>query len=121
MEHIGPSCLDGPHRNVQTPVQACENLPVDVIALDLTKRLPFPLRRAPVLAAVKRGVFFELQYSGLDARRTDEQRGSRATFLKQAQGKPSTPVGMSSSSSSSLSGARAAAPGVITPDSCGRC
>ena len=53
---------------------------MDIIALDLTKRLPFSLRRAPILAAVKRGVVFELAYSGLLS------SSSRASFLKQAKG-----------------------------------
>ena len=47
-------------------MQACKTLPVDLIVLDLSKRwLPFSMRRALVLAAVKRGVTFELVYSPL--------------------------------------------------------
>ena len=45
--------------------QACKTLTVDLITLDLSKKLPFALRRAPVLAAIKRGIAFEISYSGL--------------------------------------------------------
>lgn len=40
-------------------LQACMSLPVDLICLDLTKRLPFRLKPPLLQAAVARGVHFE--------------------------------------------------------------
>ena len=43
--------------------QACTSLQVDLIALNLGRRLPFRLRTGALQAAVKRGVYFELCYA----------------------------------------------------------
>ena len=40
-------------------LQACMSLPVDLICLDLAKRLPFRLKPPLLQAAVARGVHFE--------------------------------------------------------------
>lgn len=40
---------------------ACTSLDVDVISLDLTKRLPYRLKSTAVKAALARGVFFEVR------------------------------------------------------------
>lgn len=42
---------------------ACSSLDVDVISLDLGRRLPFKLRPAQLKAALARGVAFEIRYS----------------------------------------------------------
>ncbi|KDO34130.1 hypothetical protein SPRG_01400 [Saprolegnia parasitica CBS 223.65] len=41
----------------------CEQGDVDVIALDVSSRLPFQLRKPLVDAAIARGVYFELKYT----------------------------------------------------------
>ena len=41
-------------------MQACTSLEVDIISLDLAKRLPFKLKPGPLQAALKRGVHFEV-------------------------------------------------------------
>ncbi|XP_022782813.1 ribonuclease P protein subunit p30-like [Stylophora pistillata] len=43
--------------------QACKTLEIDIISLDLTRRLPFHLRFPAIHAAVERGVHFEIIYS----------------------------------------------------------
>eukprot|EP00898_Chlorokybus_atmophyticus_P006434 jgi/Chlat1/6792/Chrsp51S06489 len=45
--------------------QACTSLEVDIITVDLSKRLPFCLRTALVKSAIQRGVVCELAWSGL--------------------------------------------------------
>lgn len=40
--------------------QACSNLDVDIIAMDVSRRLPFRLKPATLQAAVKRGIHFEV-------------------------------------------------------------
>ncbi|CEO97397.1 unnamed protein product (mitochondrion) [Plasmodiophora brassicae] len=47
--------------------QCCMSLDCDIIALDLSERLPFPIKFPTVHAATQRGVFFELCYGGLIA------------------------------------------------------
>ena len=47
--------------NAAVLLQACTSLDVDMISLDLAKRLPFKLKPGPLQAALKRGVFFEVQ------------------------------------------------------------
>ncbi len=44
-------------------LQACTSLHVDLIGLDLGRRLPFRLRPGPLQTAVKRGLHFELCYA----------------------------------------------------------
>lgn len=61
--------------------QACTSLQVDIITLDLGRRLPFWLRPGPLQAAVKRGVHFEVCYA---AALRDE--GSRRNFFANATG-----------------------------------
>jgi hypothetical protein len=39
---------------------ACASLPVDIIALDLSKRMPFKFKSAPLQVAIARGVHFEV-------------------------------------------------------------
>ena len=41
----------------------CNELEIDIIVLDLSKRLPFSLKRTAVSHAVERGIFFEITYS----------------------------------------------------------
>lgn len=41
---------------------ACSNLDIDLISLDMTSRLPFPLRPGYVKVALERGIAFELCY-----------------------------------------------------------
>ncbi|XP_027181030.1 uncharacterized protein LOC113779592 [Coffea eugenioides] len=45
--------------------QACQTSEVDIIAIDLSEKLPFRLKQSMVKAAVKRGVYFEISYSSL--------------------------------------------------------
>ena len=42
---------------------ACQTAEVDIISLDLTHRLPFALNKKLIDVAVKRNIFFEIQYS----------------------------------------------------------
>ncbi|KAH6822080.1 polymerase/histidinol phosphatase-like protein [Perilla frutescens var. hirtella] len=55
--------------NQKTFDQACQTLEVDMIAIDFSEklRLPFMLKKSMVTAAIKRGVYFEITYSGLIA------------------------------------------------------
>jgi ribonuclease P/MRP protein subunit RPP1 len=66
-------------------MQACASLDVDIIAADLSRRLPFRFRPGPILAAVKRGVHFEVCYAA--ALRTE---ASRRNFFANASGACST-------------------------------
>eukprot|EP00053_Salpingoeca_punica_P007315 m.67107 g.67107 ORF g.67107 m.67107 type:complete len:345 (+) comp14092_c0_seq1:27-1061(+) len=43
--------------------QVCSSLDVDIITLDLSKRLPYFLKMPPIGQAVERGIFFEIAYS----------------------------------------------------------
>ena len=43
--------------------QACKSLEIDIISLDMSRRLPFHLKFPTVHAAVERGVHFEIIYS----------------------------------------------------------
>jgi ribonuclease P/MRP protein subunit RPP1 len=43
---------------------ACEKMDVDIIALDLSQRLPFFVKPKQVELAIGRGVYFEIGYSG---------------------------------------------------------
>lgn len=43
--------------------QACRSLEIDIISLDMSRRLPFHLKFPTVHAAVERGVHFEIIYS----------------------------------------------------------
>ncbi|KAK4440805.1 protein GAMETOPHYTE defective [Sesamum alatum] len=45
--------------------QACQVSEVDVIAIDFSEKLPFRLKQPMVKAALERGVYFEITYSGL--------------------------------------------------------
>ncbi|KAG8387761.1 hypothetical protein BUALT_Bualt02G0054900 [Buddleja alternifolia] len=45
--------------------QACQTSEVDMIAIDFVEKLPFRLKQPMVKAAIKRGVYFEITYSGL--------------------------------------------------------
>ncbi|CAA0835128.1 Polymerase/histidinol phosphatase-like, partial [Striga hermonthica] len=45
--------------------QACQTAEVDMIAIDFSDKLPFRLKQPMVKAAIKRGVYFEIKYSGL--------------------------------------------------------
>ncbi|XP_051134696.1 protein GAMETOPHYTE DEFECTIVE 1 [Andrographis paniculata] len=45
--------------------QACQTSEVDMIAIEFSDKLPFRLKQPMVKAAVKRGVYFEITYSGL--------------------------------------------------------
>ncbi|KAL8496800.1 hypothetical protein ACS0TY_020468 [Phlomoides rotata] len=47
--------------------QACQTSEVDIIAIDFLEKLPFRLKQPMVKAAIKRGVYFEIPYSGLIA------------------------------------------------------
>ncbi|XP_047311884.1 protein GAMETOPHYTE DEFECTIVE 1 [Impatiens glandulifera] len=44
---------------------ACQISEVDVIAIDFSNKLPFKLKHPMVKAAIERGVYFEITYSGL--------------------------------------------------------
>jgi hypothetical protein len=59
---------------------------VDIIALDLSRRLPFRLRPGPVQAAAKRGVHFEICYAA--ALRSE---AARRHFFANATGAPPFP------------------------------
>ncbi|KAL9675462.1 hypothetical protein QQ045_003664 [Rhodiola kirilowii] len=45
--------------------QACQFSEVDIITIDFTEKLPFRLKQPIVKAAMQRGVYFEIIYSGL--------------------------------------------------------
>lgn len=45
--------------------QACTSLDVDIISLDLSKRLPYRFKPALLKAAVERGVVFEITFSAI--------------------------------------------------------
>ncbi|GFP94867.1 ribonuclease p protein subunit p30 [Phtheirospermum japonicum] len=47
--------------------QACQTAEVDMIAIDFSDKLAFRLKQPMVKAAIKRGVYFEITYSGLVA------------------------------------------------------
>ncbi|KAL6516496.1 hypothetical protein OROGR_019801 [Orobanche gracilis] len=47
--------------------QACQTAEVDIIAIDFSDKLPFRLKQPMVKAAIKRGLYFEITYSGLIA------------------------------------------------------
>ncbi|KAK6142216.1 hypothetical protein DH2020_000013 [Rehmannia glutinosa] len=47
--------------------QACQTSEVDMIAIDFSEKLPFRLKQPMVKAAIKRGIYFEITYSGLIA------------------------------------------------------
>ncbi|PIM99944.1 Protein subunit of nuclear ribonuclease P (RNase P) [Handroanthus impetiginosus] len=47
--------------------QACQASEVDMIAIDFSEKLPFRLKQPMVKAAIKRGLYFEITYSGLIA------------------------------------------------------
>lgn len=51
----------------QVFVQACTNLPIDIISLDLTKRLSYRIKTGMVSAAMRRGVHFEVSHAGAGA------------------------------------------------------
>ncbi|EPS64033.1 hypothetical protein M569_10747, partial [Genlisea aurea] len=55
-------CIKPMNQNVFD--QACQTSEVDMIAIDFTENLPFRLKHPMVKAAVKRGVYFEITYSG---------------------------------------------------------
>jgi ribonuclease P/MRP protein subunit RPP1 len=61
--------------------QACTTLQVDLIALNLGRRLPFRLRAGALQAALKRGAHFELAYA--PALRDE---ASRRSFFANATG-----------------------------------
>jgi ribonuclease P/MRP protein subunit RPP1 len=42
---------------------ACTNLDIDIISLDMTVRLPFPVRAGYLRQALARGIVFELMYA----------------------------------------------------------
>ncbi|WRX32566.1 RNase P subunit p30 - like 1 [Theobroma cacao] len=44
---------------------ACEKAEVDIISIDFSDKVPFRLKLPMVKAAIKRGVYFEITYSGL--------------------------------------------------------
>lgn len=56
--------------------QACQTSTVDMIAIDFSEKemLPFRLTQPMVKAAIKRGVYFEITYSGLIADAKAKQR-----------------------------------------------
>lgn len=43
-------------------ISACTNLDIDLISLDLSVRLPFPIRAGYLRAALARGISFEITY-----------------------------------------------------------
>ncbi|XP_073270880.1 protein GAMETOPHYTE DEFECTIVE 1-like isoform X2 [Primulina huaijiensis] len=45
--------------------QACQTSEVDIIAIGFSEKLPFRLKQPMVKTAIKRGVYFEITYSGL--------------------------------------------------------
>ncbi|CAL5334264.1 unnamed protein product [Camellia sinensis] len=45
--------------------QACQASEVDLISIDFSEKLPFRLKQPMVKAAIERGVYFEITYSGL--------------------------------------------------------
>ncbi|KAL6774159.1 RPP30 [Auxenochlorella protothecoides x Auxenochlorella symbiontica] len=49
----------------KTLALACTSLPVDIISLDLTKRLAYRFKPSTIAAAMARGVYFEVCYSAL--------------------------------------------------------
>ncbi len=61
--------------------QACASLDVDLVTLDLTDPRLFRLRPGPIQTALKRGIMFEICYSG--ALRTD---AGRRVFFQNAAG-----------------------------------
>eukprot|EP00041_Stephanoeca_diplocostata_P009089 m.138834 g.138834 ORF g.138834 m.138834 type:complete len:111 (-) comp17596_c0_seq12:432-764(-) len=43
--------------------QCCEKLEIDIISLDLSKRLPFFMKPKQIGQAIDRGIYFEIAYS----------------------------------------------------------
>ncbi|KAI9217263.1 RNase P subunit p30-domain-containing protein [Blastocladiella britannica] len=43
---------------------ACQTIECDIISLDMTQRLPFPFRHTMINEAIRRGIVFEVVYSG---------------------------------------------------------
>lgn len=69
--------------------QACASLPIDVITLDLSKRLPFRLKTASVAAALKRGVSFEICYAPAlrDAGSRRQLLANAAALVRETRGR----------------------------------
>ena len=60
--------------------QACTSLDVDIISLDLAKRLPYRFKPATMQSAIHRGIHFEITYASLL-----RDTGSRKQLLANAQ------------------------------------
>ena len=75
--------------NAKVFAHLCKTADIDVISLDLTRRLPFPLNKKLIDEAVGRGVCFELCYSGMlsssGARR--EMLSSSRTLVQYLRGR----------------------------------
>jgi len=46
-------------------LKCCQSTEIDIISLDLTKRIPFPLKQAVLSQAMDHGIYFEVTMSGL--------------------------------------------------------
>lgn len=51
--------------NAQVFEYLCKTAEIDLIAIDFSTRVPFPVNKSLLDAAVKRGIFFEIIYSPL--------------------------------------------------------
>ena len=54
---------DRPRRHGARTAVACASFDIDIISLDLSGRLNFPIKFGPVHQAVQRGVYFEIVYA----------------------------------------------------------
>lgn len=70
-------------------ISACNNLEVDLISLDMSVRLPFPIRAGYLRAALARGVSFEITYGPMvaDAAARRNAIGNARMLLRLALGK----------------------------------
>lgn len=59
---------------------ACNSLDIDIISLDLSKRLPYRFRPESIKTALQRGIFFEILYAPLL-----REPGSRRQMFANAQ------------------------------------
>ena len=69
--------------------QACASLPLDIISLNLSRRLPFRLKTASVAAALKRGVSFEICYAAAlrDATSRRQLLANAAALVRETRGR----------------------------------
>lgn len=62
-------------------MQACTSLDVDIISLDLARKLPFKLAPSALQAAVERGIYFEVTLSSSSPMLLTTQSSGASCFV----------------------------------------